>query len=199
MQYGVACSTAGGTHHAHTTFGAGFCIFNDLAIAARWATSEGIARRVLIVDLDVHQGDGTAAIFRDDPTVFTFSIHCGANFPVRKQVSDLDIDLPPGASDEAYIQCLRRRLPGLLEDVTPDLVLYDAGVDPHIEDQLGKLSLTSAGLMARDRFVIDCCLAHGIPVACVVGGGYDRDLDRLALRHCLLHRTADDAFGDFRL
>ncbi len=199
LQTGIACSTAGGTHHAFPNFGAGYCIFNDLAITARLLQAEGLVRRVLIVDLDVHQGDGTAAIFAGDPSVFTFSVHCGANFPVRKQVSDLDVDLPKGVEDDAYLARLRDVLPDLLSQVKPDLILYDAGVDPHAGDKLGKLALTDAGLYARDHFVIHTGVAAGCPVACVVGGGYDADIDRLARRHCLLHRAATDVFASLRL
>ena len=199
LEYGLACSTAGGTHHAHTDFGSGYCIFNDLAVAARTMVLEGLARRVLIVDLDVHQGDGTASIFAGDPTVFTFSLHCGANFPFRKCAGDLDVALPVGGQDAAYLDALANVLPELLEKVRPDLVLFDAGVDPHACDRLGKLALTDEGLRARDGYVLRTCLAMGIPVACVVGGGYDRDIDRLARRHCLTHRVADSVFTDLRL
>jgi len=199
LQAGIACSTAGGTHHAFPDFGAGYCIFNDLAVTTCVLQAESLVRRVLIVDLDVHQGDGTAAIFANAPSVFTFSIHCGANFPVRKQLSDLDVDLPQGVEDDAYLARLRNMLPDLLSQVKPDLILYDAGVDPHRDDKLGKLALTDAGLYARDRFVLHTCVAAGYPVACVIGGGYDADIDRLARRHCLLHRAATDVFAALRL
>jgi acetoin utilization deacetylase AcuC-like enzyme len=199
MQHGLACSTAGGTHHAHADFGSGYCIFNDLAIAARHIIRDGKAQRVLIVDLDVHQGDGTASIFRGDSSVFTYSVHCGTNFPFRKQAGDLDIDLPAGTDDRTYLDCLHHHLPRLLAEIAPDLVLYDAGVDPHIEDRLGKLALTSPGLFARDYYVISTCLSAGVPIACVIGGGYDRNTDRLAQRHCLLHRAADEVFSEFGL
>jgi acetoin utilization deacetylase AcuC-like enzyme len=199
LEYGLACSTAGGTHHAHSDFGSGYCIFNDLAVAARTMVLEGLARRVLIVDLDVHQGDGTAAIFAGDPSVFTFSVHCGANFPFRKCAGDLDVALPVGSDDETYLSKLGSVLSGLLEEVHPDLVLFDAGVDPHVGDRLGKLALTDEGLSARDSYVLRTCLAKGIPVACVVGGGYDRDIDRLARRHCIMHRAADAVYSEFGL
>ncbi|GIV77553.1 histone deacetylase [Litorilinea aerophila] len=199
LQHGLACNTAGGTHHAHRDFGSGFCIFNDLAVAARYVRRQGLARRVLIVDLDVHQGDGTAAIFQDDPTVFTFSMHCGRNFPFRKQCSDLDIALPVGMEDGAYLATLGRILPDLLSQVRPDLVFYDAGVDPHREDELGKLSLSDEGLFRRDELVLSTCLSRGYPVACVIGGGYARDIQRLARRHCLLHQAADEIFRRLRL
>lgn len=195
LTHGIACSTAGGTHHAHTGFGSGFCIFNDLAVAARVMQREANVERVLIVDLDVHQGDGTAAIFADDDSVFTLSVHCEKNFPFRKQPSDLDIALPVGLADDAYLAVLAQHLPRLLETVQPDLVLYDAGVDPHKDDLLGKLALSDAGLSARDRYVLAACADRSIPVACVVGGGYANDRDLLARRHTLLHRAATDLFG----
>ncbi len=144
LEHGLACSTAGGTHHAHADFGSGFCIFNDLAVAARGMSTSRTARRILIVDLDVHQGDGTASIFQDDDAVFTLSVHCRENFPFRKQQSDLDIELPAGTGDDAYLAALESALPDLLDTWKPDLVLYDAGVDVHNDDQLGKLTLTDA-------------------------------------------------------
>jgi acetoin utilization deacetylase AcuC-like enzyme len=194
LQYGVACNTAGGTHHAFPDHGAGFCIFNDLAITARVLHRQQIVGRVLIVDLDVHQGDGTAWIFRQDPNVFTFSMHCGENFPARKQISDLDIPLPIGMEDEAYLRCLGQYLPDLLSQVKPDLVLYDAGADPHRDDRLGKLALTNTGLYQRDRMVLETCTKARVPVACVIGGGYGDSMEDLIFRHSLLHRAATELF-----
>lgn len=195
LQHGLACSTAGGTHHAYYDLGSGYCIFNDLAVAARSLVARGLVRRVLIVDLDVHQGDGSASILHGDPTVFTFSIHCEANFPFRKQASDLDVGLPVGMEDDAYLAALAQRLPDLLTHVRPDLVLYDAGVDPHKDDLLGKLALTDAGLYRRDQYVLSTCLNWGAPIACVIGGGYSSDIDALARRHSLVHRAATEAMG----
>lgn len=197
IEYGLACNTAGGTHHAFADYGSGFCIFNDLAIAARTIQAMGLAHKVLIVDLDVHQGDGTAAIFQTDPTVFTFSMHCQVNFPFHKQQSDLDVPLPEGMVDEAYLKTLAVYLPDLLTSFKPDLVLYDAGVDPHQADQLGKLALTDEGLFRRDKFVLQSCLSRGYPVAAVVGGGYDKDVEALARRHVLLHRAASELYTQF--
>lgn len=199
LESGIACNTAGGTHHAFPDYGSGFCIFNDLAIAARVMQNLGQANRVLIVDLDVHQGDGTAWIFRDDPSVFTFSMHCEDNFPARKQTSDLDIPLPQGLDDDGYLQILARNLDELLANTRPDLVLYDAGVDPHVSDRLGKLALTDAGLYRRDRLVLSTCVAAGYPVACVIGGGYADDILALTRRHSLLHRAAADVYRQYRL
>ena len=194
LEYGLACNTAGGTHHAFPDFGSGFCIFNDLAITARALQRLGLVKKVLIVDLDVHQGDGTAAIFRDDPTVFTFSVHCQINFPFRKQESDLDVPLAEGMGDDEYLQILVDHLPHLLSDYEPDLILYDAGVDPHQDDRLGKLALTDEGLYRRDKYVLETCLAAGLPVGTVVGGGYSKDIDVLAQRHALCHRAATEVF-----
>ncbi|MEB3117415.1 MAG: histone deacetylase [Limnothrix sp.] len=190
LRHGLACNLAGGTHHAFPDFGSGFCIFNDLAIAARVLQAEGLVDRVLIVDLDVHQGDGTAWIFRNEPQVFTFSMHCEANFPARKQASDLDVALPEGMEDDDYLQTLDRFLPDLLAQVRPDLVIYDAGVDPHGGDRLGKLALTDSGLFRRDMQVLTTCVAAGYPVACTIGGGYCDDLAALVDRHALIHRAA---------
>lgn len=199
LQQGLACNTAGGTHHAFRDFGSGFCIFNDLAVAARVMQQQGLAQRILIIDLDVHQGDGTAAIFQGDTTVFTFSMHCDHNFPFHKQQSDWDVPLPVGMEDAAYQATLAAHLPGLLSQVKPDLVFYDGGVDPHGDDLLGKLALTDEGLYQRDRFVLAACLQQRVPVACVIGGGYQKDVDKLARRHCLLHRAASDLFQMYKL
>lgn len=199
LQYGLACNTAGGTHHAFPSYGSGFCIFNDLAIAARVLQKLGLVRTVLIIDLDVHQGDGTALIFQDDPSVFTFSMHCDVNFPGTKQQSDLDVPLPEGMEDEAYLQTLADYLPTLLDKVKPDLVLYDAGVDPHLDDRLGKLCLTDTGLFRREMQVLGTCVAQGYAIACVIGGGYANDLQALVYRHSLLHRAASEIDRQYRL
>jgi acetoin utilization deacetylase AcuC-like enzyme len=190
LNQGIACNTAGGTHHAFPDRGAGFCIFNDLAIATRILLHQGLVQRVLIVDLDVHQGDGTAWIFQDDPRVFTFSMHCAVNFPRQKQTSDLDVPLPEGMEDDAYLRQLQAHLPDLLSQIRPDLVLYDAGADTHRGDRLGKLAMTNTGLYARDRYVLNTCVNGGYPVACVIGGGYDDNMDALVYRHSLLFRAA---------
>jgi acetoin utilization deacetylase AcuC-like enzyme len=194
LQHGVACNTAGGTHHAFPGYGSGFCIFNDLAIATRVLQKLGLVKKVLIVDLDVHQGDGTACIFQDDPSVFTFSMHCEANFPSNKQKSDLDVPLPVGLDDDGYLQTLARYLPDLLSHVKPDLVLYDAGVDTHVSDRLGKLALTDTGIYRREMQVLSTCLAAGYPVACIIGGGYADDLKGLVVRHSLVHRAAKEIY-----
>lgn len=194
LKHGIACNCAGGTHHAFPEFGSGFCIFNDLAVAPRILQQMGLVRKVLLIDLDVHQGDGTAVIFTGDDSVFTFSMHCVDNFPFHKQTSDLDVELPIGTEDEAYLHTLAATVPDLLSQVNPDLVFYDAGVDPHKDDLLGKLALSDEGLYRRDRFVLESCVKRGVPVVGVIGGGYDKDHKKLALRHCSLHRAASNVY-----
>ena len=194
LTHGIACNTAGGTHHAFPSYGSGFCIFNDLAIATRVLQTLGLVQKILILDLDVHQGDGTAFIFQNDPTVFTFSMHCQVNFPATKQKSDLDIPLPVGMDDDAYLQTLAHYLPDILSDFQPDLVLYDAGVDTHACDRFGKLALTDTGIYRREMQVLSTCIAAGYPVASVIGGGYGDDMKALIYRHSLLHRAANDVY-----
>ncbi|MGI9500241.1 MAG: histone deacetylase family protein [Geminicoccaceae bacterium] len=194
LEHGLACNTAGGSHHAFAEEGSGFCVFNDVAVAAALLLEEGCIERALVVDLDVHQGDGTARIFENDPRVITFSMHCRTNFPARKQTSDLDIALEPGTGDEAYLRQLDEALPALLSTHRPDLVFFNAGVDPHQEDKLGRLDLTDQGLVRRERFVLETCRAKAVPVVGVMGGGYTPDLDRLAELHTILHRLAADIF-----
>jgi acetoin utilization deacetylase AcuC-like enzyme len=181
--HGYAANSAAGSHHALHHTGAGYCVFNDLAIAANRLIAEGDAARVLVVDLDVHQGDGTASLtaLRDD--VFTLSIHAERNFPARKARSNRDVGLPDGTDDDGYMEVLECELPRLLDGFAPDLVLYQAGVDPHGEDKLGRLALTDAGLEARDRFVIAQARQRGVPVASALGGGYGADQRAVARRH----------------
>lgn len=195
LEHGLACHLAGGTHHAHADFGSGYCLLNDLAVTAAWAVESGRARRVLIVDCDVHQGDGTATIFGNDDRVFTLSLHAQSNFPARKARSDLDVALPRGTGDAGYLQALNQALSQVLLAQAFDLVLYDAGADVHAEDRLGHLELSDTGMAQRDRTVITTCLQRGLPVACVIGGGYDRDVPRLARRHSILHREATACYN----
>jgi acetoin utilization deacetylase AcuC-like enzyme len=190
LEHGIACNTAGGSHHARKLHGAGFCVFNDVAVAIRVLRADGAIRRAMVVDLDVHQGDGTAEIFTDDPAVFTLSVHARRNYPVRKVASTLDIALEDGVGDAAYQEVLASSLPQALASWRPDIVFFNAGVDPHEDDRLGRLSLSDDGLEARDRFVIRTVRAAGIPLAGVLGGGYLTDIDRLARRHATLHRVA---------
>ena len=189
LQHGLACHLAGGTHHAFETAGSGFCIFNDVAVAARVLLDEGIVQRILVVDLDVHQGDGTATLFEGDPRVFTFSAHAQSNFPLRKATSDWDLPLPDGMEDELYLAAVGGLLPDLISEVRPDLVFYNAGVDPHRQDRLGRLCLSDGGLLQRERMVLETCLRENVPVATVIGGGYDA-LTPLVERHGLVVRAA---------
>jgi acetoin utilization deacetylase AcuC-like enzyme len=190
LRHGVACNTAGGSHHARRDGGAGFCTFNDVAVAAHALLAEGEAERILVVDLDVHQGDGTADIFAGDPRVFTLSVHAEKNYPARKIASDLDIGLGDRLADAAYLARLSEVLPFAAARARPDIVFYNAGVDPHEEDRLGRLSLTDAGLRRRERMVFEFFRARGIPVCGVIGGGYSLDIDALAGRHALLFEVA---------
>ena len=186
LAHGLAGSAAGGSHHARRAGGAGFCIFNDVAVAARALHAEGAIRRALVVDLDVHQGDGTADCLAAAPDLFTLSIHAEKNYPVRKIAGDLDIGLPDGLDDAGYLAVLEARLPPLLDALAPNLVFYNAGIDPHRDDRLGRLALSDAGLSARDRFVVGAARARGIPLVAVIGGGYGPDIDALAARHALV-------------
>jgi acetoin utilization deacetylase AcuC-like enzyme len=194
FQHGLACNTAGGSHHAFADHGSGFCVFNDVAVAARLLLAEGRIERALVIDLDVHQGDGTAAICADDARIHTFSMHCRTNFPLRKQTSDMDLALDADLEDDAYLALLAEHLPGLLEEVRPDLAFFNAGVDPHVDDRLGRLALTDRGLWRREQLVLDTCLGAGVPVAGVIGGGYALDLDQLVRLHSILHRVASEVF-----
>lgn len=194
--HGLACNAAGGTHHAFRDAASGFCLLNDLAIAAQYALDRGLAQKVLIIDCDVHQGDGTASIFADEPRVFTCSFHCDKNFPFRKQVSNLDVPLPRGTEDAAYLDQIHDIVPRLLDDVAPDLVLYDAGADVFSGDRLGHLALSLEGMMLRDLFVLRSCAARTIPTATVIGGGYSEDLDALAHRHSISIRAASQVWHD---
>ena len=174
---GVGINLAGGTHHAHRAHGEGFCVFNDAAVAARAMQAEGLARRVLVVDLDGHQGDGTAAIFEGDTTVTTLSVHGRQNFPFRKRASAVDVELDDGTTDDAYLATLATVLPRAIDRARPDLAVYLAGADPFEGDRLGRLGLTKAGLADRDRMVLDQLGALGIPVAIAMAGGYAEDVD----------------------
>ncbi|MBV7564984.1 histone deacetylase [Pseudomonas sp. sia0905] len=190
LQHGLACHLAGGTHHAHYDYPAGFCIFNDLAVIARYLLESGKTGRVLIFDCDVHQGDGTARLLEDVPDAITVSLHCEQNYPARKASSDWDIPLPRGMGDADYLKVVDDTLGYLLALYQPDIVLYDAGVDVHKDDALGYLQLTDAGVAARDEAVLNHCLGRDIPVVGVIGGGYSKDRHALARRHGILHHSA---------
>ena len=183
MEHGYAANSAAGSHHALADTGAGYCVFNDLAVASNRLIAEGDARRILIVDLDVHQGDGTASLTAGRDDIFTLSLHAEKNFPVRKARSSLDIGLPDGIDDNGYMEMLDKHLPAMIRDFCPDLVLYQAGVDPHVDDKLGRLALTDTGLTTRDRYVVREARSRGLPIASALGGGYGDDQREVAARH----------------
>lgn len=192
---GIALNIAGGTHHAYTDRGEGFCLLNDQAIAARWLLKVGCAKRILIIDLDVHQGNGTAEIFRDEPAVFTFSMHGASNYPLKKEVSDCDVALPDGTGDPTYLDQLRETLEGIIASFQPDFIFYQCGVDVLESDALGKLSLTLAGCKERDRYVLETANKHGLPVVCSMGGGYSKDIRVILEAHANTFRLANYFFG----
>ena len=192
LRHGFAANGAGGSHHALYDTGAGYCVFNDLAVAAHRLIAEATVRRILIVDCDVHQGDGTAALTAGCEDIVTFSMHGEKNFPARKAVSDLDVPLADGTGDDGYLAALAAHLPPLIDEVQPDLIFYQAGVDPHEGDRLGRLALTDAGLEARDRFVMRAAMARGVPLASVLGGGYGNDRMAVARRHARTMLTLAD-------
>jgi len=192
---GFAANLAGGTHHAGPDWGEGFCVFNDSAVAARDWQASGLVRRVLVVDCDVHQGNGTAAILRGDGTVFTFSIHGAKNFPSRKEEGDLDVPLPDGIGDDDYLEALDAGLSEALRRSAPDIVVYLAGADPFEGDRLGRLKLTKAGLAARDRLVFDTCRRKDIPVVATMAGGYAENVEDIVDIHFETVRLGIEMLG----
>jgi acetoin utilization deacetylase AcuC-like enzyme len=201
MTHGYAANSAAGSHHALYDTGAGYCVFNDLAVTANRliARCDGhrLVRRVLIVDLDVHQGDGTASLTAGRDDIVTFSMHAEKNFPVRKARSDIDVALPDGTGDDAYLAALEQHLPRILNDTSPDIVLYQAGVDPHRDDRLGRLALSDEGLAARDSFVVRQVRGRGLPIASALGGGYGNDPQVVATRHARSMLTMAQANREF--
>ena len=194
MEYGVAMNIAGGTHHAYADRGEGFCIFNDFAITANVLLTEKRVKQILIVDLDVHQGNGTAKIFENDPRVFTFSMHGAKNYPLRKERSDLDIGVDDGILDAAYLALLRSHLPRLLDEVQPDLILYLAGVDILSTDKLGRLGVTREGCKRRDQFVFNEAKKNNIPIAVSMGGGYSELIRDIIEAHANTFRVAQEIY-----
>ena len=194
MEFGVALNIAGGTHHAHTNKGEGFCLLNDNAIAANYLLDMEMAGQILIVDLDVHQGDGTAQIFQNDDRVFTFSMHGAGNFPMKKEVSDLDIALPDGIGDKEYLKILDKNLKKLVDELMPDFVFFQSGVDVLASDKLGKLGLTIDGCKARDKMVLNICKLHNIPLAISMGGGYSEKIKDIVEAHANTYRLAGEIF-----
>lgn len=194
LQNGIAMNIAGGTHHAFSNRGEGFCMLNDQAIGARYLQKKGLAKKILIVDLDVHQGNGTAEIFKDDTSVFTFSMHGKANYPFQKENSDLDIPLETGTEDKEFLTILHKTLPQLIKKQQPDFIYYLSGVDVLKSDKLGKLNLTIEGCAARDRFILQTCFDNTIPVMCSMGGGYSEDINIIVDAHANTFRLAQEIF-----
>lgn len=196
MAAGAAINLAGGSHHASAETGAGFCVFNDVAVAAEIMLETDGVNRILIIDLDVHQGDGTARIFAKRDDVFTLSVHCADNWPIEKPSSDLDVGLPQGTPDAIYLTTLQQVLGRAFDLAEPDFVFYNAGVDPHSEDRLGKLALTDGGLAQRDRLVAEICQQKQVPICAVLGGGYSKDAAAVAGRHLILVEVLTKIFKD---
>ena len=197
LQTGVACHAAGGTHHAHWDFGAGFCVFNDLAYAARALIAMKLAKRILILDCDVHQGDGTASILSNDMDIFTCSIHCAENYPQKKVNSDLDFPIPRGSGDEPYLSTLAQCLNELDRiNFVPALILYDAAVDVHNNDKLGLLKMTADGSYHRDQVVLSHFKDRQVPVATTIGGGYGETHEEVAQRHSIVFSAVQSVFHD---
>ena len=194
IEHGVAMNIAGGTHHAHTDHGEAFCLLNDQAIGTRYLQQKKLAEKILIVDLDVHQGNGTAEIFAGDASVFTFSMHGKSNYPFKKEISDLDIALENNADDVTYLNLLYNTLPKLIKDQRPDFIYYLCGVDVVASDKLGKLGLTVEGCKQRDRFVLETCKSQNIPVMCSMGGGYSPDIKVIIEAHANTFRLAQQIF-----
>lgn len=194
IKYGIAMNIAGGTHHAYSNKGEAFCLLNDQAIGSRYLLKNGLVKRILIVDLDVHQGNGTAEIFKNDTSVFTFSMHGKGNYPFKKEQSDLDVALENSADDETYLNILKDTLPRLIEEQKPDFIYYLCGVDVLASDKLGKLGMTLKGCKERDHFVLQTCKNHQIPVMCSMGGGYSPDIKIIIEAHANTFRLAQEIF-----
>lgn len=195
LKHGVALNVAGGTHHAFADRGEGFCLLNDMAVASNYLLHNKLATKILIVDLDVHQGNGTAALFRNKPEVFTFSMHGAHNYPFHKEQSDLDIPLADGTDTKTYLQILQSRLPELISTQQPDFVFYLSGVDILETDKYGKLKVTMQGCLQRDLFVLETCKMNRIPLAIAMGGGYSADVKIITAAHCQTFRAAVEIFG----
>ena len=188
IKFGVACNTAGGSHHANFAGGAGYCVFNDVAVAAQYLLDRGLAGKILIVDLDVHQGNGSADIFKNNKNVFTFSMHSKSNYPAKKSISDLDVELDDNMEDKKYIELLKFYLNQLNQE-NFDYVFYIAGVDIHFNDRLGKLKISDEGVKERDEIVTENFFSKGVPLCGVLGGGYNKDFEKLVELHSILHQS----------
>ncbi|WP_324024253.1 histone deacetylase [Maribacter sp. BPC-D8] len=194
LEFGIAMNIAGGTHHAYSDHGEAFCMLNDQAIGARYLLKKGLAKKILIIDLDVHQGNGTAEIFQNDDAVFTFSMHGESNYPFKKEQSDLDIPLLKGTTDETYLSILKEKLPKLIDTVKPDFIFYLCGVDILESDKLGTLSMSLEGCKKRDEFVLTTCHNLNIPVQCSMGGGYSPDIKIIVEAHANTFRLAQKLY-----
>ncbi len=194
LQHGVSLNIAGGTHHAFSNRGEGFCLLNDIAIAAQYLLDNGLKKRIMVVDLDVHQGNGTAAIFQNNENVFTFSMHGEKNYPLQKEQSNLDIELDDNIDDAAYLKILKNNLPKIVDEFEPDFIFYQSGVDVLASDKLGRLGLSIEGCKERDRFVLQFCKDNNIPIAASMGGGYSEKLSDIIEAHANTYRLAQKIF-----
>ena len=194
INYGISCNTAGGSHHANYNSGAGYCVFNDVAVAAHYLLNRGLANKILIVDLDVHQGNGNSEIFKENRSVFTFSMHSKTNYPAKKSNSELDVELEDNLEDGAYIKTLKHCLKRLNQE-NFDFVFYIAGVDIHFNDRLGKLKISDEGIKSRDELVIENFFSKRIPFCGVLGGGYNKDFNKLVELHSILHKSCAKYIG----
>ena len=194
LKNGIANHLAGGTHHSHRNFGSGYCVFNDMAYASKSLINSKLVKKILIFDTDVHQGDGTAEILKNDKDIFTCSIHCKNNFPFKKSKSDIDIELEDNIEDKDYLDIVNKTLIACVKECDPEIVIFDAGVDIHKDDKLGNLNISSEGLLKRDKLILSFFKKHSIPVATVIGGGYSDDNIELAKRHSIIFEASNEIF-----
>ena len=194
LKNGIANHLAGGTHHSHRNFGSGYCVFNDMAYASKSLINSKLVKKILIFDTDVHQGDGTAEILKNNKDIYTCSIHCKNNFPFRKSKSDLDIELEDNLEDKDYLDIVNKTLIDCMKECDPEIVIFDAGVDIHKDDKLGNLNISSEGLLKRDKLILSFFKKHSIPVATVIGGGYSDDNIELAKRHSIIFEASNEIF-----
>ena len=194
LKNGIANHLAGGTHHSHRNFGSGYCVFNDMAYASKSLINSKLVKKILIFDTDVHQGDGTAEILKNNKDIFTCSIHCKNNFPFRKSKSDLDIELEDNLEDKDYLDIINKTLINCMKEFDPEIVIFDAGVDIHKDDKLGNLNISSEGLLKRDKLILSFFKKHSIPVATVIGGGYSDNNTELAKRHSIIFEASNEIF-----
>ncbi|PZX55401.1 acetoin utilization deacetylase AcuC-like enzyme [Algoriphagus ratkowskyi] len=194
LRHGIAMNIAGGTHHAYADRGEGFCLLNDIAITAKYLIQNHLAIKILVVDLDVHQGNGTARIFEDTPQVFTFSMHGEKNYPMRKEVSDLDCAVPDGTGDEVYLNLLQVQLEIILKKFSPDFLIYQCGVDVLESDKLGRLAMSVAGVKKRDAIVLNLAKSLNVPIMCCMGGGYSTSVGKIVEAHTQVYRLAQELY-----